>query len=172
MASGLAAPVLTKQVIEERAAAAAADVHRLEMKLLEARGQLAYWKRQRRAVQMQCLVQQHGGAGIEEMLAEVVNEDTETGVVVEQEKSVEQGCRSQHADLPPAAKRPKVARCVACERIARGSKNKGVAHTRSAPCRLPPLPPKSSAQAVSKKQVASPTESMGGSSSSESGSSD
>ena len=172
VASGIAAPVLSKQEIEDRAAAAAADVHRLEMKLLEARGQLAYWKRQRRVVDMQRLVHQQGGAGIEELLAEVVNEDTETGVVVEPEKSVEQGRRSQHTVLPPAAKRPKVARCVACERIAPGSKNPGVAHTRSDPCLLPPLPSKRPVQAVSKKQVASPTESMGGSSSSESGSSD
>ena len=156
--------------IDQHAATAAAEVHRIEMLLLEARGKLSYWRRQRRLVQMQHLVEEHGGEVTNELLAgsDTVDATHAPRIASAVAENVEE--LNKHAQLvlvekhcipvrdqghPPASKRANVARCVACERIARGSKNPGVAHARIPPCRLPPLPPKTPSSSSRSKQKVS-----------------
>ena len=173
--------------IDQHAATAAAEVHRIEMLLLEARGKLSYWRRQRRLVQMQHLVEEHGGEVTDELLAgsDTVDATHAPRIASAVAENVEE--LNKHAQLvlvekhcipvrdqghPPASKRAKVPRCVACDRIDRGNKKPGRAHTRTFPCRLPPLQPKAQASGSKTKQTlgekgarkrqASSSESMGG----------
>ena len=126
------ASATTHEEMAVLAAEVAAEVHRLEVQLLDARERLKFFKRRMRALRVGSLVRQYGGSLAEEL--------DELKSSQEPDAACEPVQRNEKRPLVATQGPPAVAveRCKACRREEEGSWPPGVRHDRVGACRLAP----------------------------------